>query len=277
MTENPQPPKRGGLAWQKARRLLKSALDDWPESFTPGELAALQYPREGTDPEKRKALSNQKAMIDAIKASIEQGEAETVTGTREVSVLEKALDYRARRGMGYALRDSENSWFERDFAPRTVLVKKKETREVQAIARPTFAAWLRASGFGDDEGQEKPSEHIRAWLGNVLQATPEHPNATIKAGGNTDEIPGTLPPRAAGKLAIKAAWLIECETKRRASAKEVMARLQKWADDGEEPAVLVKSLPAKRAVQWLTTKGKHLEYTLEACEKTLEKWAESQK
>jgi hypothetical protein len=56
-----------------------------------------------------------------------------------------------------------------------------------------------------------------------------------------------------------------------------MGRLQKWADGGDEPAVLVKSLPEKRAVQWLTAKGKHLEYTQEACEKTLEKWAESRK
>lgn len=161
MTENPQPPKRGGIAWQKARRLLRSALDDWPESFTPGELAVLQYPREGQDHEKRIALRNQRAMIDAIKASIEQGEVEAVTGTREVSIWETVLDSRASRGGRFA----SDTWLERDFAPRTVQVEKKETREFQTITRPIFAAWLRFSGFGDNEGQEKPSEHVRAWLG----------------------------------------------------------------------------------------------------------------
>jgi len=171
MTDNPQPPKRGGMAWQKARRVLKSALLDWPDSFTPSELAALQYPREGQDHGKRIALRNQRAMFDAIKASIEQGEAETVTGIREVSVWEKVIDSRARR-IGFARRDSENTWLERDFAPRTMQVEKKEPREVQALTRPTFAAWLRFSGFGEDEGQEKPSEHVRAWLGLEWEKAP---------------------------------------------------------------------------------------------------------
>lgn len=92
---------------------------------------------------------------------------------------------------------------------------------------------------------------------------------------NTVEIPGKLPPREAGKLAIKAAWQIECETKRRASAKEVMTLLQAWADAGKESAILIKSLPSKRAVQWLTTKGEYREYTSEACGKTLATWHKS--
>jgi len=168
MTENPQPPKRGGIAWQKARRVLKSALNDWPESFTPGELAFLQYPPEGQNHEKFIASRNLKAMIDAINASIEQNEVETVTGTREVSVWERVPALRARRGGSFA----SDTWLERDFSPRTVQVEKKETREFQTITRHTFAAWLRASGFGDDEGQEKPSEHVRAWLGPEWKEAP---------------------------------------------------------------------------------------------------------
>lgn len=92
---------------------------------------------------------------------------------------------------------------------------------------------------------------------------------------NVDEIPGKPPLREVGKLAIKAAWQIECETKRRASAKEVMTRLQGWADAGNESDTLMKSLPAKRAVQWLTTKGAHREYTTEACQEALQRWNES--
>lgn len=90
-----------------------------------------------------------------------------------------------------------------------------------------------------------------------------------------DDIPGKPPLREVGKLAIKAAWQIERETKRRASAKTVMAQLQAWADDGKESNTLIKSLPAKRAVQWLTVKGEHREYTTEACGKTINAWHKS--
>lgn len=92
---------------------------------------------------------------------------------------------------------------------------------------------------------------------------------------NADEIPGMLPPRAVGKLAVKAAWQIECKSGCVASAKEVLALLQAWADEGKEPATLIKSLPDKRAVQWLTAKREHREYTIEACQDTLRKWGKS--
>lgn len=92
---------------------------------------------------------------------------------------------------------------------------------------------------------------------------------------NSDEIPGKMPLREVGKLAIQAAWKIECKTKRRASAKDVMTQLQAWADAGKKSDTLIKSLPAKRAVQWLTAKGEHREYTIEACGKTLDTWHKS--
>lgn len=89
------------------------------------------------------------------------------------------------------------------------------------------------------------------------------------------EKPGTVPPHAVGKLAIKAANEIESQIHRRASAKDVMTLLQTWADTGEASAVLIKSLPAERAVQWMTVKGEHRKYTLEACQATISKWDKS--
>ncbi len=86
------------------------------------------------------------------------------------------------------------------------------------------------------------------------------------------ESPGKLPSNSAGKLAVKAAWEIECKEKRSATDKEVMGRLQEWADSGTEPDVLKKSDKANRAVVWMTTRYKEKLYTLEACQKTLEKW-----
>ena len=86
-------------------------------------------------------------------------------------------------------------------------------------------------------------------------------------------IKSTYKPRnAVGKLAVKASEIIEQEMMKRASAKQVMERLQKWADEGSEPSTLKNSIKNKQSVIWLTEKGKELPHSLEACGKTLEKW-----
>lgn len=227
----------------------------WPGDFLPGQLAALMAG--GWKDEYKK---DYRLWGNIIAAAIKAGELETTEKNKTTE--------QAPRKIGF-VKSWKHSHYGYD--PDMLFQPDPITTHWQVIARTAFAAWL-------DAIDENPSEHVRAWLGPEWKKSPPEPNATTdKPEGTINEIPGTLPPRAAGKLAIKAAWQIECKTKRRASAKEVLALLQKWADAGEEPAVLVKSLPEKRAVQWLTTKGKHLEYTLEACEKTLEKWAESRK
>ena len=77
------------------------------------------------------------------------------------------------------------------------------------------------------------------------------------------------------KLAVKAAWIIECKQNRRATDKEVMSLLQEWADKGSEPAVLKKSQMNNRCVIWTTDKCKEKTYTLEACQKALRTWNKS--
>ncbi|MBZ0070007.1 MAG: hypothetical protein K8F26_14475 [Thiobacillus sp.] len=130
-------------------------------------------------------------------------------------------------------------------------------------AKPSdVIAWAKSKGL------RMPKQLLDAHAAGQVAPTPE-PVATIEG------IPGTLPLRGAGRLAIKAAWQIECETKRRASAKEVMTLLQAWADDGKESDTLIKSLPAKRAVLWLTAKSEHREYATEACRDTLRRWNKS--
>lgn len=86
---------------------------------------------------------------------------------------------------------------------------------------------------------------------------------------------GKLPNTSMGKLAIKAAWLIEGETNRAATAKQVMTRLQEWADGGHEPATLLKSDKKNHAVKWITGKRVEKSYDIEACGKTLETWTDS--
>ena len=76
----------------------------------------------------------------------------------------------------------------------------------------------------------------------------------------------------AGKLSIKAAIKIEQESKRRATAEQVMELLQNWADNGLEPDTLLVSDKKNRAVVWNTKKCNPKTHTLEACETTLKKW-----
>ena len=146
---------------------------------------------------------------------------------------------------------------------RAMIVRAFESGALHSPAKPSdVIVWAKSKQL------KLPKQFLEAHAtGQVAPST--EPVATVEG------MPGKLPLGGAGKLAIKAAWEIECETKRRASAKEVMTQLQAWATAGKESAVLTKSLPAKRAVQWLTTKCEHREYTIEACQETLNKWNKS--
>lgn len=101
----------------------------------------------------------------------------------------------------------------------------------------------------------------------------------VDAGGmavDSPAIPGKLSPVAIGKLAVTAAWQIECESGRAAIADKIMERLQKWADDGTVPDVLLRSDKKNRAVIWRLKKtGLGKPYDIEACGKTLETWMKS--
>lgn len=91
-----------------------------------------------------------------------------------------------------------------------------------------------------------------------------------------DKIPGKIPNTTIGKLAIKAAWLIECETGKRATAKQVIERLQSWVDHKDNPEA-VTELTGKIAngVMWVTRAGKGRPYDIGACQKALETWNKS--
>lgn len=103
------------------------------------------------------------------------------------------------------------------------------------------------------------------------------PAAEVEAGAVTspsgDKIPGKIPNTTIGKLAIKAAWLIECETGKRATAKQVIERLQSWVDHKDNPEA-VTELTGKIAngVMWVTRAGKGRPYDIGACQKALETW-----
>ena len=110
--------------------------------------------------------------------------------------------------------------------------------------------------------------------GDEMAATPavEQPTcAEAQPIPSGDLIPGKLPRVAAGRLAVKAAWEIELETKRAATVPEVMRRLQYWADEGKEPEYLILSDRKKKCVVWNAGR-KEKDYDEEACGKAIERW-----
>jgi hypothetical protein len=144
----------GTLAWHRAATLLglfsgfaavsrdsgiSSTLpqvpDDWPDTFRVDQLARLQRP--GKDESQERA-----AIERALEADIGAGRLDPA-GTERVctfasigSELSAAMD-----GLPYR----------RHF---------ESYRTVPTLTREAFAAWLRAQG-------EAPSEHVRAWFGEL--------------------------------------------------------------------------------------------------------------
>ncbi len=110
--------------------------------------------------------------------------------------------------------------------------------------------------------------------------TPEAEAAKVEAGqagtpvttkvGAAASVPGKMPNTTIGKFAIKAAWGIECATGKRATAKQVIAKLQEWEPD--EP-VITEVIP--HGVNWVTTKGKTNSFNIQTCAKALETWNKS--
>jgi len=87
-----------------------------------------------------------------------------------------------------------------------------------------------------------------------------------------DMPPGKMPRTAIGKLAIEAAWEIERTAGRKASASEVIKRLQEWVTS-KRSEDLIEII--SHGVKWMTNKLKIKPYDIEACQKTLITWHKS--
>lgn len=71
------------------------------------------------------------------------------------------------------------------------------------------------------------------------------------------------------ELAIRAAWQLECQTGRKASAKDVIKMLQSWVGSRDHTE-LREILP--HGVKWMTISNVEKDYNNEACRKTLTAW-----
>lgn len=93
-----------------------------------------------------------------------------------------------------------------------------------------------------------------------------------------NNIPGTIPKIAICRLAVEVACKIEQETGMRATAREVLEKLQYWAENGQEYSEVLHRRPdgvRGMDVYWITCKLGKKKYSLAACEKTLERWNKS--
>lgn len=87
--------------------------------------------------------------------------------------------------------------------------------------------------------------------------------------------PGKIPRTAIGQLAVKAAWEIELATGRKATARNVIKRLQEWAEKGEDDCLDSK---INFGVVWITRpSGKQKKYETDTCGKALEIWNKSRR
>jgi hypothetical protein len=86
-------------------------------------------------------------------------------------------------------------------------------------------------------------------------------------------IPGKSQKTLMGKVMVKAAWEIECEQNRRATAQEVFSRLTQWIAEKRETDVLISI--EKRVIIWLNKGYGESKYGIGACEKALERWNKS--
>jgi hypothetical protein len=167
----------------------------------------------------------------------------------------------------FVWRDEFEADFYRDFSPEAVTFSFERPGDVELIYSPLVSEYMRAAMLA---GFDNPPVARAAVHESALS-----PGNLVPEPSPQKHIPGDLPRNSMGQLAVKAAWIIESEARRRATAKEVMERLQGWADQGTEPAVLKESNRANRSVVWLTNKGIEKRYGMEACEKTLGAWLKS--
>jgi hypothetical protein len=143
------------------------------------------------------------------------------------------------------------------------------------ILKSSWLNWCRNNGYSELADRFVRTKVVGiadgAAAASVAENQPEGSNSQ-SVGNNCKGIPGKIPRTGIGKLVIEAAWQIECDKKRTASAMEVMAQLQEWADAGD---MLVTSRKDKHGVDWHTSKGKSKLYDSEACGKALSTWKKS--
>lgn len=153
-------------------------------------------------------------------------------------------------------------------------------REQNAIKRE-IEKWelMHPQSISEAKIQEDKLAELRSRLAEIERLFKLPPPAAGKQAApaakgdefkNNDAPPGKMPNTGIGKLAIKAAWQIECASGRCALVDEVIKMLQEWVKTEPELLDVIKN-----GVKWQTQGLKSKPYDIDACSKTLETWHKS--
>lgn len=110
------------------------------------------------------------------------------------------------------------------------------------------------------------------WLDYMEASRPARTVENETVTKQRDEPPGKMPRAGHSKIAVNTAWQIECDTGKRATAKQVIEHMQSLVDSGNYPELLER-IP--HGVKVVTQEGKGKDYDVNACAKALERWNQS--
>lgn len=159
------------LSWERAIRVFgfnaraEASASGWPDALTPQNVVRLQYPWEGSEAERKRAIRNQNALSATMKESFSDGSLPTVERIRKEATLKEVTEAVPRNpvslGMGWGTL-GDSTWANRDFSIRRKKIQVGEhDAPYLAIEAHAFRTWLADCG-------EEPSEHIRAWFEAIV-------------------------------------------------------------------------------------------------------------
>jgi hypothetical protein len=188
-----------------------------------------------------------------------------------------------------SLRDGGGEWFDADaIAPPSDALRLIVVRQLDNVELPEDSPYallekvignLRKAVIGicapDWDGLLGCAFITDGFADEWMRVAPEKVGSGSTAAEYPD-IPGKLPRIAIGRLAVTAAWQIECKSGQAATADKVIEQLQAWATAGEHPDILRRAEPKMRAVIWMIKKtGLEKDYDVGACGKALDVWRKS--
>ena len=156
------------------------------------------------------------------------------------------------------------------FQENEALQRESKQRQLTKLNAELDAIHSKIDRLQEIEPAEPQTDQVIPAIADGLEGAPVTDQNTTRS--NHDLPPGKQPNVAIGKLAVKAAWEIELKSGTRATAKEVIARLQEWADAQKHTETLRTADRQNKAVKWITSTQIEKSYSLPTCEKTLKTW-----
>lgn len=152
------------------------------------------------------------------------------------------------------------------YFPRTAQESiSKETM----IDRVSFARWLLHDKLKKDIGEKLLSS-------NPSMGNPDLQSEQVASHDRTEAPPpGKVPRTAASRLAVYAAWEIECFRRKPATTSETFQRLIEWSKGMEHTETLRPYDPEKREIPWVTSNRSLKYFSKEACKRALTRWRDS--